>query len=147
MKIKLNEIPKEGLSAKESYDAAALDLSRDDLKFISPINISAFVVREKDDVYARIEARGRLQIICSRCLSPYETDFKKGFDLSYDVRGKTSLDLTDDIRQEIILEYPMKPLCIADCKGLCQTCGKNLNEGDCGCKYKSDAEKGNEKIS
>lgn len=141
MKIKINEIPKDGLSVKETSDANALDLARDDLKFTSPIDISAFITKDRDDLYAHIEASGRMEIICARCLSPYNMDFKREFDFSYDVKGKTSLDLTADIREEIILEYPIKPLCKPDCKGLCQTCGKNLNEGDCGCKYKSDAEK------
>lgn len=141
MKIKLNEIPKEGLSVKETYDADALDLTRNDLKFISPIDVSAFITKEKDDLYAHVEARGKLEMICARCLVPYETDFKKECDFSFDVRGKTSLDLTGDIREEIMLEYPLKPLCKPDCKGLCQICGKNLNEGGCDCKYKSDSHK------
>lgn len=136
MKIKLNEIPKEGLNVEWTYDANSLDLARDDLKFISPLVISAFITNEKDDVYAHIATKGKLEIICARCLSPYEMDFKREFDFGFNVRGKTSLDLTDDIRQEIILEYPIKPLCKPDCKGLCQTCGKNLNDGNCSCEYK-----------
>lgn len=144
MKIKLNEIPKGGLSLKETYDANALDLARDDLKFISPVDISAFITKEKDDLYAHVEASGRLEMICARCLLPYKIDFKREFDFSYDVKGKASLDITSDIRQEIILEYPIKPLCRPDCKGLCQACGKNLNEGDCGCKDKSDSKRWNE---
>lgn len=143
MKIKLNEVSKEGLSVKETYDADALDLVRGDLKFVSPIDVSAFITKEQDDLYAHIEASGMIEMICARCLAPYGMDFKREFDFSYDIRGKTSLDLTADIRQEIILEYPIKPLCKPDCKGLCQSCGKNLNEGDCGCKYKSDSEKWN----
>lgn len=147
MKIKLNEIPKEGLSVKEAFDANSLDLARDDLKFISPIDVSAFVVKERDDLYAHVNATGRLQMTCVRCLSAYGTDFEKEFHLSYDIKGKTSLDLAEDIRQEIILEYPLKPLCKPDCKGLCQSCGKNLNEGDCGCKYKSDPQRWDESKS
>lgn len=134
MKIKVNDIPKDGLELTESQDAGALDLARDDLRFISPVGISAFISRDKDEVYARITTKGKIEITCARCLSPYSIDFKKDFDLSYDVKGKRILDLTDDIRQEIILEYPLKPLCKQDCKGLCLTCGKNLNEGPCGHK-------------
>jgi len=143
MKIKISEIPKEGLSLKEAYDSNTLDLARDDLKFVSPIDISAFVTKDKDDLYAHVEAKGRLEMTCARCLVPYEIDFRREFDFSYDVKGKTSVDITSDIRQEIILDYPIKPLCKSDCKGLCQTCGKNLNEGDCSCKYKSDMQRWN----
>lgn len=134
MRIKINDIPKDGLELTESQEAGALDLARDDLRFVSPIDISAFVTRDKDEVYARVTAKGKLEITCARCLTPYRVDLKKDFDLNYDAKGKTSLDLTEDIRQEIILEYPLKPLCRQDCKGLCQVCGKNLNEGSCGHK-------------
>lgn len=142
MKIKINDIPKEGLNVEESQDAAALDLARDDLKFVTPIRLSAFVSRDKDEAYAHVTASGKMEAVCGRCLSAYTIDFKKDFDFSYDLRGKTVLDLTDDIRSEIILEYPVKPLCKEDCRGLCQVCGKNLNEGDCG--HKTDPQKWNE---
>ena len=39
----------------------------------------------------------------------------------------------------IVFELPLVPLCDEDCKGLCPTCGANLNEGPCGCeKEQSD---------
>jgi uncharacterized protein len=38
------------------------------------------------------------------------------------------VDITDDIRQEIILAYPMIPICQQNCKGLCPVCGQNLNQ-------------------
>jgi uncharacterized protein len=37
------------------------------------------------------------------------------------------------IRQAVILNMPLQPLCREDCAGLCPTCGKNLNEGHCSC--------------
>lgn len=141
MKIKINDIPKEGLSIEERRNASELDLARDDLKFTTPISLSIFINRDKDEAYAHVTAGGKIEAICGRCLSAYGIDFKKDFDFSYDLRGKTVIDLTDDIRSEIILEYPVKPLCKDNCKGLCQVCGKNLNEGSCG--HKTDAQKWN----
>ncbi len=44
------------------------------------------------------------------------------------------LDITALCTDEVVLSLPMKHLCKEDCKGICQTCGKNLNEGECGCK-------------
>ncbi len=142
MKIKVNDIPQEGLTLEEQRDAVALDLARDDLKFVTPITLKAFITRDKDDVYAHVSAGGRIEAVCGRCLAAYVIDFSREFDFSYDVKGKTTLDLTDDIRQEIILEYPVKPLCSENCKGLCQVCGKNLNEGGCG--HRPDADRWNE---
>ncbi len=47
------------------------------------------------------------------------------------------LDLSEAVRQDILLNLPMQPLCKADCRGLCPTCGKNRNEGECGCEIES----------
>ena len=47
------------------------------------------------------------------------------------------LDLTDVLRQYVITQRPMKPLCRPDCRGLCQICGGNLNEKQCGCRHES----------
>lgn len=46
------------------------------------------------------------------------------------------LDLDELLREDILLELPSKYLCSEDCKGLCPKCGKNLNEGDCGCDHR-----------
>lgn len=43
------------------------------------------------------------------------------------------LDTDALLRDDILLELPSKFLCKESCKGLCPKCGKNLNEGDCGC--------------
>lgn len=44
------------------------------------------------------------------------------------------LDLEELCYEEVIPRLPMKHLCREDCKGVCQKCGKDLNEGDCDCK-------------
>jgi uncharacterized protein len=43
------------------------------------------------------------------------------------------IDLSPAIREQILLQIPPPPLCADDCAGLCPRCGKDLNEGDCGC--------------
>ncbi|HIE09853.1 MAG TPA: DUF177 domain-containing protein, partial [Armatimonadetes bacterium] len=49
------------------------------------------------------------------------------------------LDVGELVRQYIELALPMAPLCRSDCKGICPTCGKDLNEGPCGCERLVDA--------
>lgn len=44
------------------------------------------------------------------------------------------LDLHELVLTEVVLNIPIKHLCREDCKGICQTCGKNLNEGNCSCE-------------
>ena len=44
------------------------------------------------------------------------------------------IDLEQLMREQFYLALPMKPLCSRDCKGLCPTCGTNLNRATCDCK-------------
>ena len=46
------------------------------------------------------------------------------------------LDMDEPLREQIEMEFPVRFLCSDDCRGLCPKCGKNLNEGDCGCATK-----------
>ena len=46
------------------------------------------------------------------------------------------LNLEEFLYSETIVSLPMKHLCKGDCKGICQKCGKNLNEGECNCPKK-----------
>ena len=48
------------------------------------------------------------------------------------------LDVSDVLETCFILETEQKSLCSEDCKGLCSTCGKNLNDGPCDCKKETD---------
>jgi uncharacterized protein len=45
------------------------------------------------------------------------------------------IDLSELLRESLLLELPMRPLCSDDCVGLCSVCGKNLNQGPCGCVH------------
>ena len=47
------------------------------------------------------------------------------------------LDVDEFVYSEVILDLPSKHLCREDCKGICLNCGKNLNNGPCGCVTKS----------
>ena len=44
-----------------------------------------------------------------------------------------AIDIEDIVRTALILELPTRYLCDEDCKGLCPKCGRNLNDGECGC--------------
>lgn len=48
------------------------------------------------------------------------------------------LDLQEVLRQDVLVAIPVHVVCRPDCRGLCATCGKNLNEGDCGCQSEPD---------
>ena len=47
--------------------------------------------------------------------------------------GHDEIDLDPLIREALLLALPLAPLCEAGCRGMCPTCGADLNEGPCGC--------------
>lgn len=48
------------------------------------------------------------------------------------------LDLDELVIEDVFLSLPSRFLCKSDCKGLCNYCGHDLNESDCGCKKPVD---------
>lgn len=55
-------------------------------------------------------------------------------DLEFGFYEGDRFDLAEVVRENVVLEAPMQHFCREDCAGLCQKCGKNLNEGPCGCE-------------
>lgn len=133
MKVKLSEIPQEGLTLTEEFHPKTMNLETDDLRFTAPLRVSATFQKESDAVVVAVETHGQMSLTCGRCLEDYPAPYQGRFHLGYSVEGKVTLDVTDDIRQEILLSYPVKFLCNESCQGLCLRCGKNLNEGRCSC--------------
>lgn len=134
MKIDVNRIPPEGFTLVEEAVPQALDLETEIIKFRSALKIKAQVSRITNAVTVHVSLSALIYLTCSRCVNDFETDFKKNIELNYPVDNlEPIIDLDPDIREEIILDYPIKPLCRPDCKGLCPKCGKNLNEGGCTC--------------
>ncbi|MFZ5800931.1 MAG: YceD family protein [Candidatus Omnitrophota bacterium] len=135
MKINLNQIPEKGLEVVEDFDSFALDLNTEELTFTTPVRIRAEVHKILNAVSVEVEAEAKAALVCGRCLEEYPCEYKEEFRLDYSVKpDEHYLYLDDDLRQEIILSYPIKLLCKDTCKGLCPKCGKNLNKGNCNCK-------------
>lgn len=132
MKIEINRLQPEPLILEETASAASLDLETDINKFRSPLKIRVEVSKITNAITAKIGLKGIMSLSCSRCLNEFDMGLEKDLLLNYAVdKEQLMLDLNPDIREEIILDYPLKPLCRIDCKGLCPKCGKNLNEGNC----------------
>lgn len=84
--------------------------------------------------------RGKLSLpldcICVRCGAEFKSVAQEDeFVTSVEIFDTTDfLDLTEEVREVIILTLPGYPVCSKTCKGLCMTCGKNLNQGACTCR-------------
>ena len=90
--------------------------------------------------------------VCDRCASDFTQDVEIPIDVVL-VRELTNeenedegvfplvgdnADLDEIVRTVFVLNMDSKLLCSDDCKGLCYRCGKNLNEGPCGCQKEID---------
>ena len=142
MKVDINEIPEAGLILEKVYQPGSLDLDREDIKASEPLYVRAEVTKEEGGVSVKIKAKTKLILTCARCLKRFEYPLLRDCHFSYKSSDGSILDITEDLREEIILGYPLKPLCREDCKGLCPVCGGNLNESECGCDRSSQMRTG-----
>ena len=134
MKILISQVPPEGLYLEEEIDPAQLELETDLIKLGSALKIKGQIYRFASALSVRLNLQALLQLTCARCLESF--DWKLNKDTQFDfpiIEGETYIDLTSDLREEVMLDYPIKPLCDLKCLGLCQKCGNNLNQGGCNC--------------
>lgn len=136
MKIDLKQLVQgEPVDLRASEHLEGLDLAAVGIRIVSPIEINAQVIKFPGTLDVKIALKAKARIQCCRCLAEAEIPISKKLRLDYPISPQEdSIDMSEDIRQEIMVEYPLKPLCSLDCKGLCSHCGKNLNEGPCQCK-------------
>lgn len=138
MKVNVSEIPKAGLFLEETSTGKDLDIERQDLKFNEPLKITATVNREYDNVLIHLSVEARAEFPCSRCLDRGIYNIKKEIDIVKPIAEEKVVDINEILRDEIILDYPIKLLCRDDCKGICAGCGNNLNKRQCVCYEKQD---------
>lgn len=134
MKIDPSKIPPGGLKVIEEISPSLEDLETGLVKFKGPIRVEADIFKITNAVTAEIVLAGSISMSCGRCLVGFMISLQKKLRLSYPLeKEEATIDFGPEIREEIILDYPLKPLCRPDCRGLCPKCGKNLNEGNCNC--------------
>jgi uncharacterized protein len=153
MIVRVSEIPDEGLQIASPGDVGPVftdeGWSLDDVEL--------FIQRQSNEVAVsgHYQATARLQ--CSRCLEPLVTRVGPEVDLhlvpspssrheeielslddlEVDFYQGDTLDVAGLLRSETLLALPMKPLCRADCRGLCPVCGGNRNVTPCACEVRT----------
>lgn len=139
MKIDISKLSKDNVIAlSEKCPPQALDLEMPDVEFAGMLEVNLSAEKKNDTAIIKGELFLPLMVTCSRCLLEYPQDLRRKIAFDYTVgRNDTVIDLTEDLRSEIILTYSLNPLCKPDCKGLCQKCGEDLNKGRCDCNSKS----------
>jgi uncharacterized protein len=143
----------------EIFPVIAEMVKNRECEFLEPMHIrlKAFRVRELFEVQGKLEACVRLP--CSRCLKDFDSPLVSDFELTYtkeipglmDVIAEEEIeieveeigmmyfkgeeiDLQQGIQEQVVMAFPLQPLCDENCKGLCPKCGSDLNQGDCGCE-------------
>ena len=113
-----------------------------------PVKISGLVSNKASLVRLEATISYEYDAPCDRCGTDTATRYSVKVDksLAASIEGEESdtillvpdmkLNLEELLYSETIVSLPMKHLCKEDCKGICQKCGKNLNEGKCDCPEK-----------
>lgn len=157
--VSMKDLDNGPVSLHVDTDAATLQLEDEDFTFPGPITgtVTFTMVRP------RVVARGALDFTaqgqCVRCLSDALTKITAPVDATYENEkemrdGRTKvvsaeeqivtpfngewIQPEEELREAIMLELPSLPVCSPTCKGLCPTCGANLNEEECNCGNTDD---------
>lgn len=143
-----------------SYPPGEIEFSDGNVRQLSPLKAEGSV-ELLGNTLGEIRVQGRLEVTmeadCDRCLETAQLPVTTDFDLFYrpdPVRhaneeveideGESQiafykgegLELSDILREHILLSLPMQRVCSEACKGICPSCGQNRNQGDCGCTSK-----------
>lgn len=132
-------------------EPAELDLPQEDPAFRERVSVNLVAYKQVTLIEIRLIARTRAEMICSRCGETFSKDVEG--EATYIIRqGSERLSrektLSDEdiytifttegemdtlplIREVLLLEVPMRPLCRDDCAGLCPVCGANWNVETC----------------
>jgi uncharacterized protein len=146
--IRISDLPGEGLTID---DPAALAPPFEDPSWRLD-RVRLRVSREGAEVVVGGDVEATVPQVCGRCLESLPMRVRAAVDLRFvprpavpdtielssddfetDFYADDQLDLGAVVRTETTLALPMRPLCQADCRGLCPRCGTNLNADTCAC--------------
>lgn len=123
-------------------------------RFLGPLHLDFTIAREFDHIRAHGHVETKVRFTCSRCLAEYDAGLSTEFTIFYSKTSRVpveeevalseedlvsvsyegdTIDFTNEVEGQVLMEIPLKPLCSEGCKGLCSTCGMDLNTGECGC--------------
>ena len=154
MKLHLSQVPESGLEFNVELDAHEIDMTGTGAELAGNLQLHARVVKAGDEMLLDGTLHGAFSLSCSRCLKEFVQPFEFAVSATYvqttetqpGARGENSLednariaffgdeiDLISGIREDLMLNIPLKPLCKENCRGLCFQCGADLNEEECRC--------------
>ena len=108
----------------------------------SPVAVDLQLERVPEGIVVRGTLSAAWSAACSRCIEPVGGEISVHVDELFELNpleGETYkldedvIDLEPMVRDALLLELPLAPLCSPDCAGLCATCGANRNLTRCEC--------------
>jgi len=147
------QLLKEPIGSLRDFEVESTGLDLDGIQ-TEPVSGKIKLMRTDRSILAQARFRSSVKVECSRCLKELvyplaislEEEYFPTIDIvsgrplplpdepwMFTIDENHILDLTEAVRQYLLLALPMKPLCRADCAGLCSVCGRDLNQGPCGC--------------
>lgn len=140
---------------RKSYAPGSIEFGISEVRQAGPLEVTA----QAELIEGQIRINGRLEtkiaMVCARCLEPVIEEVHRDFDLFYQPLRKgikpeeerlkdddteigffqgEGLFLADVLKEQVLLSLPMKVICQSDCRGLCPSCGANLNHEACKCE-------------
>jgi uncharacterized protein len=135
MKINVKRIPLDGEDLSGEEPAAIMELQESDVQFHDPIEYDFHAQIQHNALLVTGKLSTPAKLRCSRCLKLFTQPVRVAqFVFHQELHGEDFVDLTANIREDIILELPQRALCDEACKGLCPVCGVDLNVTRCQCK-------------
>jgi len=154
MRFKINEIGDDGLSVDVSVTAEWLAATCPDLDTrpgAAGLRFKGQITPMGEDYLLRGELAGDLETPCARCLEPALVHVELPMTVTFVAAGSEDLDeeeedgadpdvvtfnggeidLSDELRDQLVLAVPFNPLCDEQCRGLCPLCGGNRNLVPC----------------
>ena len=106
---------------------------------VSDITYQLYASKTGQDLLVNGSATFDLETTCARCMKNIVIPVTASkMCLFHENVPEQEVDLTDEVREELLLALPDYIYCAEDCQGLCPKCGANLNDGDCGCADNGD---------
>ncbi|MDF7806812.1 DUF177 domain-containing protein [Pontiellaceae bacterium B12219] len=137
MKILVARIPEEGSNYEGDEPGSIIQAEQEQfLQNPRDVHYTLYVQRVSDELVVRGALDVDVDLQCARCSEFFSTtvsvsDFLRAYPAP---DGTDSVDITDDLREEILLHVPGFPVCSEECEGVCPQCGVDLNKGSCECK-------------
>lgn len=136
IKFSVPSLTKGPVTLRGSEPADFLELAPDDpIQPVSPMKFELTARLADSGILLTGNCQAEISATCGRCLEPVRQLLSvDNLQLFFELEsGQEELDVSEDVRCELLLEVPMNPVCADDCLGLCPVCGGNRNLKECTC--------------